>query len=101
MKDEYADVGVPMLPVVRGEQETRKQILLYSLLLYAVTQLPFCVGAFGGIYLVGSMVLGLLFIAGSVLLYRRADRQSALRLYLFSMLYLALLFATMVLDAKL
>jgi protoheme IX farnesyltransferase len=101
MKDEYAEVGVPMLPVVRGEGETRRQILLYSLLLYAVTQLPFCVGAFGGLYLVGSMVLGLAFIAGAVLLYRRADRQAALRLYLFSMLYLALLFATMVLDAKL
>ncbi len=101
MKDEYANVGVPMLPVVRGERETRRQILLYSLLLYAVTQLPFCVGAFGGVYLVGSMALGLAFIAGAVLLYRRADRQAALRLYLFSMLYLALLFGTMVLDVKL
>jgi heme o synthase len=101
MKDEYAEVGVPMLPVVRGEAETRKQILLYSLLLYAVTQLPFCVNAFGGVYLIGSMVLGLIFIAGAVALYRRADRQTALRLYLFSMLYLALLFGTMVLDVKL
>jgi protoheme IX farnesyltransferase len=101
MKDEYAEVGVPMLPVVRGEAETRRQILLYSLLLYAVTQLPFCVGVFGGIYLVASIVLGLAFVGGAVLLYRRADRRTALRLYLFSMLYLALLFVTMVLDAKL
>ena len=101
MKDEYAEVGVPMLPVVRGERETRRQILLYSLLLYAVTQLPFCVGVFGGIYLVASMVLGLAFVGGAVLLYRRADRRTALRLYLFSMLYLALLFAAMVLDVKL
>jgi heme o synthase len=100
MKDEYADVGVPMLPVVKGEHETRKQILLYSLLLYAVTQLPFCAGGFGVIYLVGSMVLGFAFVAGAYLLYRRADRRSALRLYLFSMLYLALLFATMVLAVK-
>ena len=100
MKDEYAEVGIPMLPVVRGEDETRKQILLYTLLLYAVTQLPFCAGGFGVIYLVGSMVLGLAFIAGSWLLYRRADRRTALRLYLFSMLYLALLFATMVVAAK-
>jgi protoheme IX farnesyltransferase len=100
MKDEYAEVGIPMLPVVRGERETRKQILLYTLLLYAVTQLPFCAGGFGVIYLVGSMVLGLAFIAGSWLLYRRADRRTALRLYLFSMLYLALLFATMVLAVK-
>ena len=59
MKDEYAEVGVPMLPVVRGERETRRQIVLYTLLLYAVSQLPFCAGAFGGIYLVGSIVLGL------------------------------------------
>jgi heme o synthase len=101
MKDEYAEVGVPMLPVVRGERETRRQILLYSLLLYAITQLPFCVQAFGAVYLVGSMVLGLAFIAGAALLYRRADRPAALRLYLFSMLYLALLFGTMVLDVKL
>jgi protoheme IX farnesyltransferase len=101
MKDEYAEVGVPMLPVVKGERETRRQILLYTLLLYAVTQLPFCAGAFGGIYLVSSIVLGIGFIAGSVLLYRRADRRTALRLYLFSMLYLALLFAAMVADAKL
>ena len=47
MKDEYARVGVPMLPVVRGERETRRQILLYSVLLYGVTQLPFCAGGFG------------------------------------------------------
>ena len=51
MKDEYAKVGVPMLPVVRGEAETRRQILLYTVLLYAVTQLPFCAGGLGGIYL--------------------------------------------------
>jgi protoheme IX farnesyltransferase len=101
MKDEYAEVGIPMLPVVRGERETRRQILLYSLLLYAVTQLPFCAGAFGGIYLVGSMALGLAFLACAGVLYRRADRRAAVRVYLFSMLYLALLFGTMVLDAKL
>ena len=47
MKDEYARAGVPMLPVVRGEAETRRQILLYAVLLYAVSQLPFCAGAFG------------------------------------------------------
>jgi protoheme IX farnesyltransferase len=101
MKDEYAKVGVPMMPVVRGERETRRQILLYTLLLYAISQLPFCAGAFGGIYLVASMVLGGAFIAGSVLLYRRADRRTALRLYLFSLIYLALLFGAMVADVKL
>jgi heme o synthase len=101
MKDEYAKVGVPMMPVVRGERETRRQILLYTLLLYAISQLPFCAGAFGGVYLAASMGLGLLFIAGAVLLFRRADRRSALRLYLFSLLYLALLFGAMVADVKL
>jgi len=101
MKNEYAKVGVPMMPVVRGEHETRKQILLYSLLLYAVTQLPFCAGGFGGIYLASSIALGAVFICGAVRLYRRADRRSALWLYLYSLAYLALLFAAMVADAKL
>ena len=101
MKDEYRKVGVPMLPVVRGEAETRRQILLYSVLLYAVTQLPFCAGGFGAIYLAASMLLGLGFIAFAVRLYRRADRRSALRLYLYSLAYLALLFSAMVADVHL
>jgi protoheme IX farnesyltransferase len=66
-----------------------------------VTQLPFCAGGLGGIYLACSLVLGGGFIAGAVLLQRRADRRSALRLYLFSLLYLALLFGAMVADVKL
>jgi protoheme IX farnesyltransferase len=101
MKKEYERVGVPMLPVVRGEAETRKQILLYSLLLFAVTQLPYCAGGLGTIYLVSSIALGALFIGGAYVLLRRADRRSALRLYLFSLAYLALLFASMVIDVKL
>ncbi len=101
MKDEYAKVGVPMLPVVRGDAETRRQIVLYSVLLYAVTQLPFCAGGFGVPYLVASLVLGAAFIGGALLLARRADRRSALRLYLFSLAYLAALFAAMVVDARL
>jgi heme o synthase len=101
MKGEYERVGVPMLPVVRGEVETRRQILLYTVLLYAVTQLPFCAGGLGAIYLVASLILGGLFIGGAWLLSRRADRRSALRLYLFSLAYLALLFGAMVADVKL
>jgi protoheme IX farnesyltransferase len=101
MKDEYAKVGVPMLPVVRGAAEPRRQILLYSVLLYAVTQLPFCAGGFGAIYLVSSLALGVAFVAGAARLYRRADRRSALRLYLFSLVYLALLFCSMVADVHL
>jgi protoheme IX farnesyltransferase len=100
MKDEYAKVGVPMMPVVRGERETRRQILLYTLLLYAISQLPFCAGVFGGVYLGASIALGVAFIGGAVWLYRRADRRAALWLYLFSLAYLALLFGSMVLDVK-
>ncbi|HXW58799.1 MAG TPA: heme o synthase [Solirubrobacteraceae bacterium] len=98
MRGEYAKVGIPMLPVVRGEEETRRQILLYAVLLYAVSQLPFCAGGFGLIYLVASLSLGLAFIGGAARLYRHSDRRSALTLYLFSLAYLALLFSAMVLD---
>jgi len=101
MREDYRRAGIPMLPVVRGEAETRRQILLYSVLLYAVTQLPFCAGGVGALYLAASLVLGLTFIAGAVRLYRRADRRSALRLYLFSLAYLALLFCAMVADVHL
>ena len=101
MKGEYAKVGVPMMPVVRGERETRRHILLYSLLLYAITQLPFCAGEFGALYLVASMVLGVAFVAGAIRLWWRPDRRAALQLYLFSILYLALLFGAMVADVKL
>lgn len=98
MKDEYAKAGVPMLPVVRGEGETRRQILLYTILLYAVTQLPFCAGAFGAGYLIASMALGAAFVYCAVRLLRSADRRWALRTYLFSLAYLALLFLAMPLD---
>jgi len=98
MKDEYAKVSIPMMPVARGEAETRRQILIYSILLYAVTQLPFCAGGLGTIYLAVSMILGIAFVYAAVRLYRRADRRSALTLYLFSLAYLALLFVSMVVD---
>ncbi len=98
IKDDYAAAGIPMLPVVRGEDETRRQILLYSVLLYAVSQLPFCAGGLGITYLVVSLGLGLVFIVMAWQLRRRADRASALRLYLYSLLYLAALFAAMVVD---
>jgi protoheme IX farnesyltransferase len=98
MKKEYEQVGVPMMPVARGEAETRRQILIYSILLYAVTQLPFCAGGFGDVYLAASMTLGIGFVYGAVRLYFRADRRSALTLYLFSLAYLALLFVSMVVD---
>ena len=101
MKDEYAKAGIPMLPVVKGEEETRRQILLYTILLYAVTQLPFCAGGLGVFYLIPSMALGAAFIYCAVKLLRSADRRWALRTYLFSLAYLALLFLSMAIDAKL
>ncbi|MGN6203065.1 MAG: heme o synthase [Solirubrobacterales bacterium] len=100
MKDEYAKAGIPMLPVVRGEEETRRQILLYTVLLYAVTQLPFCAGGLGVAYLVPSMLLGAAFIYFSTRLYRSRERRWALKTYLFSLAYLALLFLAMAIAAN-
>jgi protoheme IX farnesyltransferase len=101
MKDEYAKVGVPMLPVVRGEDETRRQITLYSVLLVAITFLPFAGRLFDGLYAAAAGALGGIFLWLAVRLQRHPDRRAALRLYLYSLLYLALLFSAMVADAKL
>jgi protoheme IX farnesyltransferase len=101
MKDEYARVGVPMMPVVHGEAETRRQIVLYTLLLSVLTLLPVAFGFFGAIYAVCAAGLGAAFITLAVRLQRRADRASALRTYLFSLGYLAALFAVMVIDSHL
>jgi protoheme IX farnesyltransferase len=100
MKDEYAKAGIPMLPVVRGEDETRRQILLYTVLLYAVTQLPFCAGGLGIVYVIPSILLGGAFIYFAVRLLRSGDRRWALRTYLFSLGYLALLFLSMAIAAN-
>ncbi len=99
MKDDYAAARIPMLPVVAGEDETRRQIMLYTVLLYAVTQLPFCAGGLGVAYLVPSMALGAGFIGFSYVLLRTKSRKWALRTYLFSLLYLALLFVSMAVAA--
>src|SRR4051794_15920572 len=101
MKVEYARVGVPMMPVVHGEAETRRQIVLYTFLLTVLTLLPFVFGFFGVIYAVFAVGLAGAFITLSLRLQRRADRASALRTYLFSLGYLAVLFVAMVLDAQL
>ena len=101
MKDEYAKAGVPMLPVVRGETETRRQILLYTILLYAVTQRPFCAVGLGIAYVIPSILLGAVFIYFSTKLLRTGDRRWALRTYLFSLAYLALLFLAMAIDSQL
>jgi heme o synthase len=101
MKDEYARVGVPMMPVVHGERETRRQIVLYTVLLIVLTLLPVLFGFFGALYAVVAVTLGAGFVVLALRLQRAADRRSALRTYLFSLLYLALLFCSMVADARL
>jgi len=101
MKSEYERVGVPMMPVVHGEKETRRQIVLYTCLLVVLTLLPVAFGFFGAIYATAAVLLGGAFLTLAVRLQRRADRKSALRTYLFSLLYLALLFCAMVADARL
>jgi heme o synthase len=101
MKDEYAKASVPMMPVVRGEAETRRQIVLYTGLLVTLTMLPACGQLFGTLYLVAVCVLGGGFAWLALKLYRTKDRRSALRLYLFSLAYLALLFGAMVVDTRL
>jgi protoheme IX farnesyltransferase len=101
MKDEYARVGVPMMPVVHGETETRRQILLYTCLLLVLTLIPVLFGFFGALYAALAVALGGAFVWLAVRLQRSADRRSALRTYLFSLAYLALLFSAMVLDARL
>jgi protoheme IX farnesyltransferase len=101
MKDDYARVGVPMMPVVRGEGETRQLIVLYTVLLVALTLMPVVFGYFGLIYGAAALLLGGVFISLALRLWREAERRSALRTYLFSLAYLALLFCAMVLDARL
>lgn len=101
MKEEYAKVGVPMMPVVRGEEETRRQIVLYTILLVALTLLPVVGGLFGFIYLAAAIILDAGFMTLAVILQRSRTRASALRLYLYSLAYLALLFGAMVADVKL
>jgi protoheme IX farnesyltransferase len=98
IKDDYARTGVPMLPVVKGEAATRRQILAYTMILVAFTLLPVATGFFGAIYLVAALVLGGAFTALALRLLRSPSRPAALRLYLASLAYLALLFCAMAAD---
>lgn len=97
-KDEYAKAGVPMLPVVRGERETARQILLYTVLLTGVTLLPFLAGSFGATYLTIAVVLDAAFLVFAVQLVRGATRPAARNVFLYSLAYLALVFAAIGLD---
>ena len=96
--DDYARTGVPMLPVVRGEGVTRRQIVGYSLLLVAITVGPVITGLFGAFYLAVALALGVGFIALAISLARHPSRPAARRLYLSSLAYLAILFVAMAVD---
>ena len=99
ISDDYARAGVPMLPVVKGEQATRRQILIYTLILVAFTLLPVATGFLGALYAGSALVLGAGFVILAVRLLRHPTRPAALRLYLSSLAYLALLFCAMAVDA--
>ena len=101
MKEEYRQVNVPMLPVVRGDAETSRQSLLYTILLVTLTVLPFALGYFGVLYLAGALALGGLLLWMAVKLYRSPGRPAAMRLYRYSTIYLALLFLALALDRAL
>jgi protoheme IX farnesyltransferase len=101
LKENYAAAGIPMLPVVRGERETTRQILLYSLVLLAVTLVPFFSGMLGPLYLVAALALGGAFIWLALRLRRETTPRRASLLFHYSLLYLALLFVTMALDVTL
>jgi protoheme IX farnesyltransferase len=95
---DYERAGVPMLPVVLGERETRKQIFLYTLLLVGVTLLLFLSGTMGYLYLAAALSLGAVMIYMAFRLLRGDSKQWANRLFWFSNSYLALLFAVMAVD---
>jgi protoheme IX farnesyltransferase len=96
--DDYARTGVPMLPVVRGETSTRRQILAYTVLLVAITVGPVLTGLFGAVYLATALATGAGFIALAARLAAHPSRAAARRLYLSSLAYLAILFIAMAID---
>ncbi|NTV62072.1 MAG: protoheme IX farnesyltransferase [Oscillochloris sp.] len=95
---DYARAGVPMLPVVAGEPETRWQILVYSAMMVALSLLLTPLGAMGLLYLLLAGLLGALFLRSAWDVWRKGDQAAIWGLYKYSLLYLALLFASMVVD---
>lgn len=98
IRGDYERANVPMLPVVRGAAETRKQIMIYTVIMIATTLLPLATKTSGVIYLVLALALGGKFLYDAILLMREQTQRAARRLYLYSLLYLALLFLAMVID---
>jgi protoheme IX farnesyltransferase len=98
IKEHYARANVPMLPVARGDGETAKQIVRYTVVLVAVTLAPVALGTFGLVYGLSALVLGAVFLWLAVELRRTMERAAAVKLFHYSLLYLALLFVAMALD---
>jgi protoheme IX farnesyltransferase len=98
IKEHYARAGVPMLPVTRGDRETARQIVLYTVVLIAVTLVPVGLGTFGLVYGIAALLLGAVFLWLAIELRRTLARTAAVRLFHFSLLYLALLFVAMAID---
>ena len=101
LKDDYAEAGVPMLPVTHGVEETRKQIFWYSVVLALSSLVLLPVASLGWIYAGSAVVLGALFVLYAWKLYRAPEKNDPIELYKYSLLYLALLFTAIGLDAGL
>jgi len=97
-RDEYAKVDVPMLPVTHGIPFTKHQVLLYSLMLFSITLLPFALHMSGIIYLTGATVLGLGFIYHAAKLYLSDTDEHAMKTFGYSIFYLTVLFALLLID---
>ena len=99
IKGDYAAAGIPMLPVVRGDTETTRQIVRYTVLMIAVTLLPVATGSLGWEYAVSAVLLGAVFLWMALALRRTVSKHAAKVLFHYSLLYLALLFAAMAVDS--
>jgi len=99
MREDYAAAGVPMLPVVRGDDETRRQIFLYSLVLFAVTLVLIPIASMGPVYTATAVALGGAFVYRCLQLWREPTDDRSWRVFKFSLLYLAGLFVAVALDA--
>ena len=99
--DEYAAAGVPMLPVVAGARETKKQMLLYTLVLWPVTAAPWLLGVAGSLYAMGAGSLSVMFTATAIRVWRDATDRSARQMFAFSLAYLFLVFVLLLVDHRL
>ena len=96
--EEYAKAGVPMLPVTHGEKFTRLHLLLYTIILVVTTLLPFASGMSGAFYLVSALALDAVFLAYAVALYRSYSDHLARKTFAYSIFYLSMLFAVLLID---